>query len=186
METVFITGANKGLGFETAKYLLQSNYFVYLGCRNSKLGTEAISKLKNQGLTQCELIEIDVTDPSSVDRAQETLSSKIDSLDVLVNNAGILGKIFSPEDPQTVKDVRKVFDTNFFGVIQVTEAFIPLLKKSKNPRIVNVTSELGSLTLQQDPEWEFSAFKSITYPPSKTALNAYTLMLMMKDLRASL
>lgn len=180
METAFITGANKGLGFETARYLLQNGYFVYLGYRNSMLGKEAISRLHAQDLTQCDLIEIDVTDQNSVDAAKRMLSTKTDVLDVLINNAGILGRIPTPENPHTLADVKHVFETNFFGVIRVTEAFLPQLKNSQNPRIVNVTSDLGSLTLHQDPNWKYSSFKSITYPPSKTALNAYTLMMAFK------
>ena len=180
METILITGANRGLGLETTKFLLQNGYFVYLGCRNTASGKKTMSGLKELGLTNCSLVEIDVTKQSSVDQAKQELLSKTDSLDVLINNAGILGRIATPEYPHTVADVQHVFDTNFFGVIRVTEAFLPLLKKSKNPRIVNVTSDLGSLTLQQNPDWEYFSFKNITYCPSKTALNAYTVALAYK------
>ena len=176
MENIFITGANRGLGFETARYLLESGYMVYLGCRNPELGKEAVSILREQGYTHCESVEIDVTMQTSVEKAFEVLSEKMKSLDVLINNAGILGRISTPENPHTLEEVRQVFETNFFGSIRVTEVFLPLLKRSDNPRIVNVSSELGSLTLQQDENWEYSHFKSITYPPSKTALNAFTLM----------
>jgi len=173
MKKVLITGANRSIGFETARQLLQEGYFVYLGARDLQKGKEATDKLKAEGFTNVQPIEIDVTNTSSIEAA----SKQVDSLDILINNAGILGGV-----PQTAIDtpidiIREVFDTNFFGVINVTQAFIGLLKKSDEPRIVNVTSGLGSLTLHSDPESRFYHIKSAAYGPSKTALNAYTVVL---------
>lgn len=174
MKTVLITGANKSIGFETAKQLLDLGYYVYLGSRDLEKGVEAVAQLNSKNV---EPIKIDVSDAQSVTEARKIIGSKTDSLDVLINNAGISGGF--PQSPSitTIETMREVFDTNFFGAIQVTGAFMDLLKKSDAPRIVNVTSGLGSLTLHSDPSWKFYNFKSAAYGPSKTALNAYTITL---------
>lgn len=176
MKTVLITGANKGIGFETSKQLAQSGYFVYLGSRDKSKGLEALEKLKVSGINNVDCIEIDVTNINSIKSARKELESKTDALDVLINNAGISGG--QPQNISSIKieDLRKVFDTNFFGAVQTTQEFIPLLKKSKEPRIVNVSSELGSLSVHtstQNPNYAiYDAYSS-----SKTALNAFTVML---------
>ncbi|WP_345949772.1 SDR family NAD(P)-dependent oxidoreductase [Mucilaginibacter sp. PAMB04274] len=177
MKTVLITGANKSIGFEMAKLLAQKGYFVYIGSRNIENGEAAVSKLAAEGITQVEALQIDVTDKASVQSAQQTLAGKITALDILINNAGILGA--SPQEASTVDVdiIREVFDTNFFGVINVTQAFVPLMQKADVPVIINVTSGLGSLTLHSDPSWKFHAVKTAAYGPSKTALNAYTVVL---------
>jgi NAD(P)-dependent dehydrogenase (short-subunit alcohol dehydrogenase family) len=174
MKTVLITGANKSIGFETAKQLLDLGYYVYLGCRDLEKGVEAVAQLNSKNV---EPIKIDVSDAQSVTEAREIIGSKTDSLDVLINNAGISGGFPQSPSTTTIETMREVFDTNFFGAIQVTGAFMDLLKKSDAPRIVNVTSGLGSLTLHSDPSWKFYNFKSAAYGPSKTALNAYTITL---------
>jgi NAD(P)-dependent dehydrogenase (short-subunit alcohol dehydrogenase family) len=173
MKTVLITGANKSIGFETARQLAQQGYFVYLGSRILDKGQEAVNQLKAEGLTNIEAIQIDVTDKASIEAA----SQKLTSLDVLINNAGISGGIPQTTDGTSTETIREVFDTNFFGPIDVTRAFLDLLKKSDAPRIVNVTSGLGSLTLHNDPNWIYYKVKSAAYGPSKTALNAYTTVL---------
>jgi NAD(P)-dependent dehydrogenase (short-subunit alcohol dehydrogenase family) len=129
MKTVLITGANKGIGFETAKQLAQSGYFVYLGSREKTNGLDAIKRLKESGILNVSCIEIDVTDIHSIKQAKEELEIQIDALDILINNAGI-----ASEQPQSVsagamENLRKVFETNFFGAVQTTQQFIPLLKK---------------------------------------------------------
>jgi len=176
MKTVLITGANKGIGFETAKQMAQLGYYVYLGSRDKAKGLDAISRLKEQGISNVECIEMDVTDIHSVILAKQELESKIEGLDVLINNAGIAGEM--PQNISTVnmENLRKVFETNFFGTVQTTQQFIPLLKKSSEPVIVNVSSELGSLTIhnnRQNPNYDFFD----AYSCSKTALNAFTVML---------
>lgn len=173
MKKVLITGANKSIGFEAARQLLKQGYFVYLGARDKAKGDEAIARLKAEGLTNVETIRIDVTDPASVEAA----AGKIESLDVLINNAGISGGFPQSALDTKVDTIRQVFDTNFFGLINVTQAFLPTLKKSAEPRIVNVTSGLGSLTLHADPNWKYYKIKSAAYGPSKSALNAYTIVL---------
>lgn len=176
MKTVFITGANKGIGFETAKQLAQLGYFVYLGSRDKNKGLDAVNKLKESGITNVSSIEIDVTNLHSIKQAKQELETQIGALDVLINNAGIAG-----EQPQSVsageiENLRKIFETNFFGAVQTTQEMLPLLKKSDEPVIVNVSSELGSLTYHstiQNPNYGLYD----AYSCSKTALNAFTVML---------
>jgi NAD(P)-dependent dehydrogenase (short-subunit alcohol dehydrogenase family) len=183
MKTVLITGANKGIGFETAKQLAQLSYFVYLGSRDKAKGSEAVNKLKDLGLANVEAIEIDVTNAGSIKQAKQILEGKIEALDVLINNAGIAG-----EQPQNIsagdiENLRKVFETNFFGAVQTTQQFIPLLKKSSQPVIVNVSSELGSLNTHSNTQNSNYALYD-AYSCSKTALNAFTVML-ANELRGS-
>ena len=169
MKTVLITGANKSIGFETARQLLQQGYYVYLGSRDSKKGQEAVSQLQSEGLKQVESIAIDVDNIDSIKAARQ----KIKVLDVLINNAGVLGDYGFDADLSVFK---QVFATNFFGAIAVTQAFIDLLRQSPEPRIVNVTSGLGSLTMQSDPSWKNYQVKPASYVASKAALNAYTIV----------
>lgn len=177
MKTVLITGANKSIGFETARQLLQQGYYVYLGCRDVQKGQEAVDQLHAEGLNQVEPIEIDVNQIESIKAAREVLGGKTKVLDVLINNAGIGGSM--PQTPLETDIIvfKEVFETNFFGVIEVTQAFIDLMKPSPEPRIVNVTSGLGSLTLHNDPAWKHYQVKPTAYVASKAALNAYTIVL---------
>ena len=177
MKTVLITGANKSIGFETARQLLQQGYYVYLGSRDMKKGQQAVSQLHAEGLNQVEPIEIDVDQIESIKAAREVLGRKTKVLDVLINNAGIHGSVPQPPLETDIRVFKQVFETNFFGVIEVTQAFIDLLRQSPEPRIVNVTSGLGSLTLQNDPAWKNYVVKPACYVASKAALNAYTIVL---------
>ncbi|ANH82752.1 neomenthol dehydrogenase [Niabella ginsenosidivorans] len=176
MKTAFITGANKGIGFETARQLAQLGYFVYIGSRDPSKGSEAAEKLKAAGCTNVDCIKIDVTDSHSIQSAVKKLERKIPCLDVLINNAGIAGT--QPQNISACKTklLREVFETNFFGAVQTTQQFIGLLKKAAAPRIVNVSSQLGSLTVQsssQNPNYRVYD----AYSCSKTALNAFTVLL---------
>ncbi|MFN1215756.1 SDR family NAD(P)-dependent oxidoreductase [Chryseobacterium kwangjuense] len=179
MKTVLITGANKGIGFETARQLLEHGFFVFMGSRNIENGAEAIKKLKAEGLTNVELVELDVTDLHSVRTAREEIGKKIDVLDVLINNAGINGG----SAPYTVLDATgeeylNAFHTNLMGTANVSQIFIDLLKKSPEPRIVNLSTSVGSLSLQSDPEWPaYHYAKYGVYAISKAALNMYTIQL---------
>ncbi|WP_379967301.1 SDR family oxidoreductase [Epilithonimonas sp. UC225_85] len=175
--TVLITGANRSIGLETAKQLSQRGLFVYLGSRNLAKGEAVVKELADQGFNNIKAIEIDVTNPESILAAKNIVEYEQGKLDILINNAGILGP-----QPQTaietpVVDIKEVFETNFFGVINVTQAFLDLLKKSDKPRISNITSGLGSLTLHSDPNWKYYQVKAAAYGPSKSALNAYTIVL---------
>jgi NAD(P)-dependent dehydrogenase (short-subunit alcohol dehydrogenase family) len=175
MKKALITGANKSIGFETARQLLKRGYYIFLGSRDIAKGEQAVAQLRSEGLTQVEAIAIDVADGNSIKKARQGI--KTASLDLLINNAGISGGF--PQLPTQVPSdtIRKVFDTNFFGAIDVIKSFIDLLSKSPAPVIVNVTSGLGSLTLHSDPSWKYYQIKGGAYGPSKTALNAYTVAL---------
>ena len=177
MTTVLITGANRSIGLETAKQLSEKGLFVYLGSRDLAKGEAIVKEINEQGLSNIKAIEIDVTNPESIYAAKNIVEKEQGKLDILINNAGILGT-----QPQTaietpVDNIKEVFETNFFGIINVTQAFLDLLKKSDSPRISNITSGLGSLTLHSDPSWKYYQVKNAAYGPSKTALNAYTIVL---------
>jgi NAD(P)-dependent dehydrogenase (short-subunit alcohol dehydrogenase family) len=147
---------------------------VYLGSRDLQKGQDAAARLNSKNV---EVIQIDVSDEESIKTAKKNLGEKTDTLDVLINNAGIRGIFPQPPSSVNVNEIRKVFDTNFFGLIEVTQTFLDLLKKSEAPRIVNVTSGLASLTLHSDPSWKYYRVKGGAYGPSKSALNAYTVAL---------
>lgn len=177
MKTALITGANKSIGFETARQLLKQGYYVYLGCRDLEKGKQAVAQLTSEGLENVEPIVIDVNDPASVKAAKEVLGNKVQVLDLLINNAGIAGGFPQNVLETEVEVYRDVFETNVFGVIEVTLAFLDILRKAEEPRIVNVTSGLGSLTLHSDPSWKYYSVKPVAYLASKAALNGYTIAL---------
>ncbi|HWK02612.1 MAG TPA: SDR family NAD(P)-dependent oxidoreductase [Puia sp.] len=160
--TAFITGANKGIGLETARILTGKGYHVFIGSRDPASGAKAIEQLQSEGLKNVASILINVTKEASVQEAYKELSRLIPRLDVLVNNAGIPGKFPQPATTADDENLKTVFETNFFGPIRVTRIFLELLKKSDQPRIVNVTSDLGSLTLHNDPSWVYYAFNGPT------------------------
>ncbi len=171
-----VTGANKGIGFETARQLARRGDTVLLGARNEARGREAAAKLKAEGFN-AHFVHLDVEDAETHQTAAQFVEEKFGKLDVLVNNAGIALDANSKASNVSQDLLRKTFDTNFFGVIAVTQVLLPLLKKSAAGRIVNVSSGLGSLTQHGDPAWEFYEVKPLAYNSSKTALNAFTVML---------
>jgi NAD(P)-dependent dehydrogenase (short-subunit alcohol dehydrogenase family) len=179
MKKALITGANKGIGFETAKQLLQQGFYVYLGSRDLQNGLAAVTALKAGGLLSAEAVQLDVTNEDSVWAAREAIGRKTESLDVLINNAGINGG----KPPYTALDAdaaefAAAFETNVIGVARVTSAFIDLLRRSAQPRIVNVSTSVGSLSLQSDPDWPaYDYAKYAVYASSKAALNMYTVHL---------
>ncbi|WP_159477761.1 SDR family oxidoreductase [Dyadobacter sp. 3J3] len=177
MKNAFITGANKSIGFEIARQLLQKGYHVYLGTRNLENGQEAVEKLKAEGLTEVEVVEINVSDSESVKAARAEIGTKTDVLDVLINNAGINGGMPQTALTANVEVMNEVYNVNVFGVVRVTQAFIDLLKKADEPRIVNVSSSQASLTMHSDPTSKYYNHKGATYHPSKAALNMYTINL---------
>lgn len=177
MKKVLITGANKSIGFETARQLLQKGYYIYLGSRNIENGHKAVEKLKAEGLNAVEAIQIDVSNQESVAAARAAIGQKTGVLDVLINNAGISGGRPQTATGTDIAVFKEVFETNLFGVVRVTSAFIDLLRASLQPRIVNVSSGMASLTLNSDPSWPFYHHKGAAYLPSKTALNMYTVNL---------
>jgi NAD(P)-dependent dehydrogenase (short-subunit alcohol dehydrogenase family) len=177
MKTVLITGANRSIGLETVKQLSKKGLFVYLGTRDLEKGEVVVKELAENGFQNIKAIEIDVTNLDSILSAKKTIEKEQGKLDILINNAGILGTNPQQASDTSIEEIQKVFDINFFGVIQVTQTFLELLKKSESPRISNITSGLGSLTLHSDPNWKYYPFKTASYGTSKAALNAYTIVL---------
>jgi NAD(P)-dependent dehydrogenase (short-subunit alcohol dehydrogenase family) len=176
-----VTGANRGIGFETARQLGREGIKVLLGSRSEEKGREAEEKLKNEGL-DVELIRLDVDDPKTHQSAAKFIEATYGRLDILVNNAGILIDINGSGEPapasKTSQDIfRKTFDTNFFNTIALTQTFLPLIKKSDAGRIVFLSSALGSLTWHSDPKSPIYNYKLPAYDISKTALNGYAVHL---------
>jgi NAD(P)-dependent dehydrogenase (short-subunit alcohol dehydrogenase family) len=173
-ETIaFITGANKGIGREISRQLAVKGVRVLMGARDNERGVKAVEELRAQNLP-VEFIQIDVTSQPSVDKAAEEIGKRYGRLDILVNNAGIALDWF-PVSELTVDVFRKTFETNVFGAFRVTSALVPLLKKSKHGRIVNISSGLGSLTLKTDPNSPLAVRDMLfAYSASKAALNMMT------------
>jgi NAD(P)-dependent dehydrogenase (short-subunit alcohol dehydrogenase family) len=177
MKKVLITGANKGIGYAVARQVAALGHFVYLGCRDEQKGKEAVEKLRRSGFTTVDLLVIDVSNPASVRDAASEMASRVDALDVLINNAAIAGG-----QPQNISqcemaNLRALFDTNYFGAIQTTQAMLPLLRKADVPVIVNVSSELGSLAMQTSEGRNPNYDNYHGYGSTKTALNAFTILL---------
>jgi NAD(P)-dependent dehydrogenase (short-subunit alcohol dehydrogenase family) len=171
-----VTGANKGIGYQTARQLASQGMTVLLGARDEQRGKEAAAKLRAEGL-DVQFLHLDVNDKSTHEAARGFIGDKFGRLDILVNNAGIALEATQKPSEVDLQTLRKTFDTNFFGVIAVTQTLLPLIRRSGAGRIVNVSSGLGSLTLHSDPAWEFYPVKLLAYNASKTALNAFTVML---------
>jgi NAD(P)-dependent dehydrogenase (short-subunit alcohol dehydrogenase family) len=174
-----ITGANRGIGFETARQLGQKGITVIVAARTQAAAEETASKLKSEGLDVFP-IQLDVTNEKDRAAAAKTIGDKFGKLDILINNAGVgaQGDMFELTVSETTEDeLQKVFGTNLFSTIAVTRAFLPLLKKSEAGRIVNLSSILGSLTLHADPNSPIASIKTFAYDASKSALNAFTIHL---------
>ena len=178
-----ITGANRGIGFETARQLGKQGIKVLIGARSEEKGKEAEATLKAEGL-DVEYIDVDVDNTATHAAAAKTIEEKYGKLDILINNAGIFltdkefdnGRIV-PASETTQETFRKTFDTNFFNTIDVTQALLPLVKKSDAGRIVFLSSGLGSLGLHSDPNSEIYNYKAPAYNISKTAINGYVVHL---------
>jgi len=177
MKIALVTGANKSIGFEVARQLAQKGVYVYLGSRNLENGLEAVNKLKAEGIKNVEVIQLDVTNDESVKAARTEIGKKIKTLDVLINNAGIFGGYPQTTLDSTIDQFKATYDANVYGVVRVTQAFIDLLKKSSEPRIVNVSSSQGSITLHSDPSYKYYDYKAAVYLSSKSAMNMYTVVL---------
>ncbi|GAA4055946.1 SDR family oxidoreductase [Actinomadura miaoliensis] len=175
-----VTGANKGIGYEIAAGLGTLGWSVGVGARDAERREAAVEKLRAAGVDAF-AVPLDVTDDASVAAAAGQIEERAGRLDVLVNNAAITGA--APQTPTTVDPatVRTAVETNVIGVIRVTNAMLPLLRRSTSPRIVNMSSSVGSLTLQSTPDTETGPI-SVAYAPSKTFLNAVTLQY-AKELR---
>jgi len=178
-KVAFITGANRGIGFETAKGLGELGITVVIGSRDLKKGQQAASELIAKGI-QAEAIAYDADSATSASAAYDYLNTKYGKLDILVNNAGILVEplVGGNNSSSVTTDVlKKTFQTNLFSVIELTQTLLPLIKKSPAGRIVNLSSILASLTLHSMPNSPIDPAKAFAYNASKTALNAYTVHL---------
>ncbi|MFE2546731.1 SDR family oxidoreductase [Actinacidiphila glaucinigra] len=171
MTTTLITGANKGLGYETARRLIAEGHTVWIGARDAERGRQAAERLG------ASFVRLDVTDDDSVAAAARTVEAQ-GGLDVLINNAGIevrrADNSVVPTVETTADEMRKTFDTNVFGVVRVLHAFVPLLRKSASPVVVNVSSGLGSLHHVAAPDQPAYMFPGMDYPASKLAVNMIT------------
>jgi NAD(P)-dependent dehydrogenase (short-subunit alcohol dehydrogenase family) len=169
-----VTGANKGIGKEITRQLAAKGVFVLLGARDGARGQQAEADLRGQGCT-VQFLPLDVTEQPSVDQAASYVESQYGRLDILVNNAGIALDWSRPSEAE-IEALHKTFETNVFGVFRVTKAMLPLLRKSKAGRIVNISSALGSVTLTADPHGPFQGRSMLlAYCSSKSALNMLTL-----------
>jgi len=177
-----ITGANKGIGFQTARILGGRGITVLVGARDETRGRQAERSLCGGG-ADARFVALDVTDATSVQQAAEWIDAAFGRLDILINNAGIARRDGTGLPSQTtLTTLREVFETNVFGVVTVTNAMLPLLRRAPAARIVNVSSEVGSITSMTDPAGPMAMMASVPYPASKTALNMVTAMY-AKELR---
>jgi len=171
--TVLITGANKGLGFETARQLAGRGCTILLGARDPDLGRRAAAELAEDG-GDVRFVQIDVTSDDSVAAAADWVSNEVGALDVLINNAGIIGDGAVGPLETAPADFLACFGVNLLGPVRVTRAFLPLLGKAALPRVVMVSSGMGSMTVTTDPDRLESSIVSLVYPSSKAALNMVT------------
>jgi NAD(P)-dependent dehydrogenase (short-subunit alcohol dehydrogenase family) len=182
-----ITGANQGVGLQVAKELAANGHTVLVGSRNLERGEAAAQQIGRGAVA----VQLDVTDSGSIAAAAERIRTEIGRLDLLVNNAGIsnttkgdmslaeYGKV-SQASNASLDEIRAVWETNVFGVLAVYQAMLPLLRESSDARIVNVSSGVGSLTVNADPAYPYHPYFGPIYPASKTALNAITLAMMVE------
>ncbi|BBO69305.1 short-chain dehydrogenase [Desulfosarcina alkanivorans] len=180
-ETVaLVTGANKGLGLETCRQLARRVITVLMGARDIELGRDAAGRLKSEGLT-VEPVQLDVTRADHIAQIGSVIETRFGRLDILVNNAGMIHpeeSLFANSSEQiSLQALRETFEVNFFGQVALTQALLPLIKKSPAGRIVNVSSILGSLTLHSKESSEATQIKPLAYDASKTALNQFTVHL---------
>jgi NAD(P)-dependent dehydrogenase (short-subunit alcohol dehydrogenase family) len=168
-----VTGANKGIGLQIAKDLTAHGFTVLVGSRNLEQGETAAKSIG----ADARALQLDVTNQASIAAAAECIRTELGRLDVLVNNAGIADRADGPPGKTSIEAVRRVFDTNFFGTLAVTQTMLPLMRKSPSRRIVNVSSGLGSLAHNGDPSWEYAHAKFLGYNSSKAAVNMLTVQL---------
>ena len=170
--TVLVTGANKGIGYEIAAGLGALGWKVGIGARNDERREAAVAKLRAAGVDAFG-VPLDVTDDASVAAAADLIEKEAGGLDVLVNNAGITGGPSQMPTTVDIATIESVVDTNVYGMIRVTNAMLPMLRRSSSPRIVNMTSSVGSLTRQSTPGSDTGPV-TMAYAPSKSFANAVT------------
>lgn len=173
-KVALITGANKGIGYEIARQLGSRGATVVIGARDIERGLEASNQLRSSQI-DAKPVQLDVIDQKTIDSTAAQIERDFGKLDILVNNAGILIDRVPPSQLD-IETLRQTYETNVFGVFAVTKAMLPLLKKSTAGRIVNISSGLGSLTQNSDPNYEFAGMKLLAYNSSKAAVNALTVL----------
>jgi NAD(P)-dependent dehydrogenase (short-subunit alcohol dehydrogenase family) len=171
-----VTGANKGIGFEIARQLAAAGCTVLLGARNRTLGEQGAARLTAEAL-DVRYLAIDLTDASTIAAAAQTIAADFGRLDILVNNAGVVAPGDGPASSATLEAIETALQVNFLGAVAVTQAMLPLLRAAPSARIVNVSSGLGSLTLNSDPANPYSTSQYLGYAASKAALNMFTVQL---------
>lgn len=176
MRIALVTGANKGIGLEIARQLAQQGVLVIIGARDAQRADQALQELAAQGL-QAEAVAIDLNDHAIIAAAAQTVETRHGRLDILVNNAGIVDAADGPPGKSSADAARRIMDTNFVGTLAVTQAMLPLLRKAGAARIVNLSSSLGSLTVNGDPTSPYYEARLIGYNASKAALNMLTVQL---------
>jgi NAD(P)-dependent dehydrogenase (short-subunit alcohol dehydrogenase family) len=170
-----ITGADKGIGFETAQALGQKGQHVLIGARNQARGEKAVKQLEAAGV-KADFIQLDVTDKAQIKAAADKIKTDYGYLSILINNAGIAMDHHQPASQLSTDTIRQDFDVNYFGLIDVTQAMIPLLKVGKPAKIVNVASNMGSMGLASDPNSRFYKVNSLGYQSSKASVNFATII----------
>ena len=175
-KTVLITGANKGIGFEVAHQIGKAGWTVLVAARNEELGKSAAVKLQAEGL-DAHFVPIDLAAPETARTAAEFIQKQFGKLDVLINNAGINIKGDGPPSKVDLGALDAIMRVNYTGAVAVTQAMLPLLRRAGKAQVINVTSELGSVSLQTDPNWKFAPVKLLAYCASKAALNMFTVQL---------
>jgi NAD(P)-dependent dehydrogenase (short-subunit alcohol dehydrogenase family) len=173
-KVAFITGANRGIGFEIAKQLGQQGIIVLVGSRDEGRGRTAADQLAKEGI-DAHVVTVDVASEESIKQAAETITKDYGRLDILVNNAGISRDQGLKPSEMPLQAMRETYETNVFGVVGVTNALLPLLRKSEAARIVNVSSGMGSLASAADPSSPSAMLNLLAYNSSKAALNSVTL-----------
>ncbi|EEB94292.1 hypothetical protein MPER_06913 [Moniliophthora perniciosa FA553] len=177
-KVVLVTGGNGGIGFELVRLLAEKGHKVYIGARNATAGKEAEERLKNEFGLKATFVHLDVNDSASIQAAKEFIERSAGHLDVLANNAAVLGSFQDPSSGDA-KEYARVFNTNLFGIIECTTAFMPLIRKAKPGygAVLNVTSGLGSNSTQASPQAPKEFLRANAYSASKAALNSYTIAL---------
>lgn len=182
-KVAFVTGSNRGIGFEAARELAEKNVHVIISSRDEKSGLLALNELSKKGLVNVSLLTFDVSKPEDHKKAFNFITEKFGHLDILINNAGVwldetdvaLGG--NKTSTTSIDIIRKTFDINFFSLIELTQILLPLIKKSEAGRIVNLSSVLGSQSYHADPQSMIYNNKAFAYNASKVALNTFTIHL---------
>ncbi|KRO17652.1 SDR family oxidoreductase [Lacticaseibacillus saniviri] len=175
-QLTLITGANRGMGFEIAKALGEHGQHILLGARNAQKGEAAAQTLRDQGMT-VDAIQLDVTNHESITQAVAKVTADYGHLDILINNAGAAFDAHRAPSILDLATIQQDFEINYFGLVDVTQQFIPLLKQSPSAKIINVTSMMGSLSQALNPESEVFHASAVGYQSAKAAANMFTIQL---------